>query len=201
MPNDFCMLWYGLRLPMSPEEMRRLDVPDSPFFQPLRDAGLEVSWENLGSSQREDYYLFVGTPLRKPDGDAREQVITDAELLEIMRETAQKLRRAGMETPPALHVRWVRYDEEGGSQWLRTVALECLSLQPGSTRAEFERLYEPAGGISCGDRYWHREARYIHVEAVFNSDAENPGAPEADEQPEDVVVALTPPYLAHPAYD
>jgi len=205
MSADNCIVWYGVCTPMSPEEMQRLDRPDSPYFTPLFEAGLEIRWEKLRTTHVAGHHLLAGA-LVAEIGEALDPVppLTDTSLLALMRETQNRLRRAGIQEAPQLQIHWLTDDESVGPRWLESVTRECLKIKPGNTRAELLQVFEPAGGISGIMRdvyYWHRESPYLQLTVHYREqDADtNEAFPVEDDN--DVIIEMSPPYLAYPRYD
>jgi hypothetical protein len=203
MSTQNCLVWYGACIPMSREEMQRLDRPNSPYFTPLFEAGLDVRWEKLRTIDGDGHHLLVGVAVAEL-GEALDPLapIPDAQLLPLMTETQERLRRAGVKQTPQLHVFWLTDDEDAGPRWLKRVACECLAIQPGHTRTQLLEVFEPAGGISGiirNEYFWHRESPYLHLTVHFQP--EDWDYTELAPTPDDVIVEVSPPYLAYPMYD
>jgi len=203
MSRQNCIVGYGACIPMSREEMERLDRPNSPYFTPLFEAGLDVRWETLRIMDGDGHYLLVGVAVAEP-GEALDPLppIPDAQLLPLLAETRDRLRRAGVEQAPQLHVFWSTDDEDAGPRWLKRITEECLAIRPGHTRTQLLEVFEPAGGISGiirNEYYWHREIPYLHLTVHFQP--EDADYTELDPTPDDVIVEVSPPYLAYATYD
>lgn len=73
--------------------------------------------------------------------------------------------------------------------------LEMQAVKIGVTRADVEKVFVPAGGMSTVSRktYTFRRCPYFHVDVEF---AAEPGNATDDGSPKDKVVKISRPYLA-----
>lgn len=93
------------------------------------------------------------------------------------------------------------------TEWVRKILLEMEKVKPGSTRAEFNKVFVREGGLSTGLQatYAHRECPYVKVDVRFTA----VGRPERDAQGRvtlevsdaDVVKEISRPYLGWAVVD
>lgn len=96
---------------------------------------------------------------------------------------------------------------EERDQWVANALLKMQSIKPGMTRAELLRLFHTEGGLSNGLRrtFVSRECPYFKVDVEFKAvgrpDRDAEGRVTVEEDPRDVIVSVSRPYLEYAAAD
>jgi hypothetical protein len=106
MSADACVVYYGLRFEVAPDEIEALERRTDQRMVAARSAGLKTFWANFGAPDKR-YLLFVGAELGLLglEGEAAVQV-DDRELQAIIESTVAKLQSAGLPGEPKLHMQW-----------------------------------------------------------------------------------------------
>jgi hypothetical protein len=85
--------------------------------------------------------------------------------------------------------------------WVRDVFAKMETIRPGMTRAELLKVFRTEGGLSNGlkRRFVSRECAYFKVdvefEAVGRPGHDSDGRVTVEEDPRDIIVRLSRPYL------
>ena len=106
MGADGFLAYYGLRWEVTDrDEISQLEKRTDPRMVAARDTGLKYWWGVTEDQER--HFLLIGTELGNLgwEGDPM-RTITHDELIRIAAETQEKLRRAGFEESPALHLQF-----------------------------------------------------------------------------------------------
>ena len=85
--------------------------------------------------------------------------------------------------------------------WVRDVLAKMKTIKPGMTRAELLKLFHTEGGFSNAlrRRFVSRDCAYFKIdvefEAVGRPDHDNDGRVTVEEDPRDIIVKISQPYL------
>ena len=87
-------------------------------------------------------------------------------------------------------------NDEAFTQRVADILIECQKLKPGTTRAEFLKVFELEGGLrtAAHGTYVHRHCRHIKVDAEFTTP--NPQQKSLEHRPADILTRISKPYLA-----
>jgi hypothetical protein len=87
-------------------------------------------------------------------------------------------------------------------QWFGAALQAVDAVQPGMTRAELLRTFEPEDGFSSRGRvkgtFVYRGCGYVKLDVEFSPSEDSKGGPP---NPRDVITSVSRPYLARPVYD
>lgn len=105
MGADAFVVYFGLRFPVDGgAELEALERREDARIHAARKARLKTFFGR--ATEGEPYFLLVGTELGQFGIQGRMAAeLSEAELRRVMEETKEKLRRAGLEGEPALHLR------------------------------------------------------------------------------------------------
>lgn len=107
MSANACVVFYGLRFEILPDEIEALEMRSDPRMMAARKAGLKHYWANFGSPG-EHYFLFVGANLGILGPENSPEVTLRAPDLEaVCDSTKVKLEAAGLSGEPSLHIQWL----------------------------------------------------------------------------------------------
>ena len=81
--------------------------------------------------------------------------------------------------------------------------MNIRSIQPGSTRADLLKLFEPAGGLSTrsGGIFVYKESRYISVKVQFDVSGNGKQEDEFHYPLQDKIIKISKPILDVPTTD
>jgi len=101
-----CIIYYGLRYEVSPAEIESLEARTDERIVAARKAGLKFYWGNF-SSPDERYLLFIGAPVgvMGPENQT-EARLSNEDFEKLTASVSTKLKSAGLEGSPQLHVQW-----------------------------------------------------------------------------------------------
>ncbi len=107
MSASACVVFYGVRFEVSPEEIEALELRSDPRMLAARKAGLKHYWASFGAPS-ERYLLFVGANLGilGPE-NSPEVILREAELQGVFNATKTKLEAAELSGEPTLYVQWL----------------------------------------------------------------------------------------------
>lgn len=86
--------------------------------------------------------------------------------------------------------------------WVRTALMKMDSIRSGMTREQLTKVFTPQGGLSNGLRrtFVSRDCSYFKVDVEFKAvgrpDRDNGGRVTTIEDPRDIIVRISQPYLA-----
>ncbi len=104
MSANACVVFYGLRFEVSPDEIEGLELRSDPRMLVARKAGLKHYWANFGSPG-ERYLLFIGANLAVLGPENSFELVLEApDLQGILTATGLKLEASGLAGVPALYV-------------------------------------------------------------------------------------------------
>jgi hypothetical protein len=86
--------------------------------------------------------------------------------------------------------------DEAFSRRVAEILTECQKMTPGTTRAEFLKMFETEGGLQ-NSTFVHRHCPYIKVDVEFTpSEPQEPQQKPAEARPTDTIHKISKPYLA-----
>lgn len=106
MSAEFCVLYYGVKVPVrSEEELEALETRSDPNVRRARSVGLTAYWGPSSEAGEEEFYLLIGQLLGVFGvEDLSQLVLPGSELRTIMERTEERLKAAGFEGMPSLIV-------------------------------------------------------------------------------------------------
>lgn len=101
-----CVAYFGLRFEIGSDEIEALETRSDPRQIAARKGRLKSYWGSFGS-EGEQSLLFVGNELAilGPEDEMSATFAADA-LQRLMADTAARLKEAGFEGAPSLHLEW-----------------------------------------------------------------------------------------------
>jgi hypothetical protein len=106
MSASACVVFYGIRFEVRPDEVDALEMRSDPRIQAARKAGLKHYWANFGLPG-ERYLLFVGASLGVLGSENQAEVaLSLPDLQAACESTKAKLVGAGLAGEPALYLQW-----------------------------------------------------------------------------------------------
>lgn len=107
MGSEHGIVYYGLKLPVQPEEVEALKKETHPHQLVARQFGLDCDWGDCWLEGK-DYAVFVGKELGRIGVEYEwNQEISDTELRQIMEQTQALLNAAGFTNEPKLRLHFV----------------------------------------------------------------------------------------------
>lgn len=99
-----CIIYYGLRFPISVAEMDAIDEENDERINAAENEDLDYYCSDLCSLEGQ-YYLFIGQEIgvMGPDGEV-EAELTAEEYIAITESVRTSLSRAGFQDTPQLHI-------------------------------------------------------------------------------------------------
>jgi hypothetical protein len=90
--------------------------------------------------------------------------------------------------------------DEAFTERLAEILAECEKMTPGTTRAEFLKIFEIEGGLrrKASGTFVHRHCPYIKVDVEFTDSARQKAV---EERPSDTISRISKPYLARSIFD
>lgn len=106
MSASACVVFYGIRFEVSPDETEALELRSDARLLAAKRGGLKVYWANFGGLG-ERYLLFIGMPMGilGPENEL-EVRLTPEQVKELLDSTREKLLEAGLPGEPALYMQW-----------------------------------------------------------------------------------------------
>jgi hypothetical protein len=87
-------------------------------------------------------------------------------------------------------------------RWFGKTLQVTDAVQPGMTREELLKTFEPEGGLSSGGRvrgtFVYRGCKYVKLDVEFSATRGGEGGLL---DPKDVITSVSRPYLSRPVYD
>lgn len=107
MSADACLAFFGIRMSVRAEDVLALEERRHPDQKHAREARLSFYWGDFGYDLP-DHCAFVGMKLGIVGPEGTDVLKwTDGELSKIIQETTERLRTAGFEQRPELHIQWM----------------------------------------------------------------------------------------------
>ncbi len=107
MSTEACLLLFGVRYEVRPDEIEGLERRSDPRLAQARRAGLKHYWGNFGLPG-EKYLLFVGYQIALLGVQDKLAIDVSAPDFErIVADTSAKLREAGFQGEPRLFAQWM----------------------------------------------------------------------------------------------
>ena len=102
-----CVIYYGLRFPISEQEIEGLELETDKRITSVRNAKLQYHWTNFGLPD-DLYYLFVGEEISIIGPEYKPEFKLSAEDFAAIAVSARaKLKSAGFEGSPQLYIQWM----------------------------------------------------------------------------------------------
>ncbi len=102
MSAESVLIYYGVKLPVSEQEVGELENEEHPAQMTARRFGLGCDW-GYATVLMNEYYLFIGKELGTMGCEHHwNQEISDAELTRIIAQTKAALKQAGFKGEPKL---------------------------------------------------------------------------------------------------
>ena len=106
MSAEATVAFYGVRFPVSEDEITALEERSHPRILEARQNGLKYYWGNF-AAPNEEYALFIGDNLGILGVENERRVqLSPEELLARVQETNAKLKRAAIMQSPMLYLQW-----------------------------------------------------------------------------------------------
>jgi hypothetical protein len=106
MSADVCILYYGLRFEVLPQEIESLETRSDWRIVAAKKAGLKYYWGNFGVPE-ERYLLFIGAQIGVFGSENQTELhLSDSEFTNVVNSVRPKLTLAGLEGSPQLYVHW-----------------------------------------------------------------------------------------------
>jgi hypothetical protein len=101
-----CIVYYGLRLDVSPDEIEGLENRSDERIVAARKTGLKSYWGKFDATE-DHYLLFIGGQIGVfgPENQL-ELELSDAEFEALVNSVRAKLAAAGFEGTPRLYIHW-----------------------------------------------------------------------------------------------
>lgn len=107
MSAEYSVVYYGLKFPVSTEEVTTLKNNDHPHQAVARQFGLDCDWGDCWI-EGDDYAIFVGKELSRIGAEQEwNQEFSDTELRQTMERTQALLKAAGFTDEPKLRLHFV----------------------------------------------------------------------------------------------
>jgi hypothetical protein len=108
MGADYCLVYFGIRQPMTGEEMRRLQWDDTSYVRKAERIGLDYRLALYSYIEEQQFYLYIGREIGLVGGEYEDdKAMERARLMEITTETRAKLQSLGFSEEPSLYIQWV----------------------------------------------------------------------------------------------
>ena len=107
MSAEYFIAYYGVRIELREDEIEPMERRKHPVVTAARKNHLKYYWDDFAAPE-EKYLLFVGDELGVLGWEASQDrvMISRDELTRRMAETEAKLRSAGFDQIPGLHLQW-----------------------------------------------------------------------------------------------
>jgi hypothetical protein len=106
MSADICIVFFGLRYEVRPDEIEGLELRSDARVVAARKVGLKYYWGNFGGLE-EKYLLFIGAQLGILGVEnAREIKFVPTEVQDLFERTRAKLNEAPLVGEPSLYLQW-----------------------------------------------------------------------------------------------
>lgn len=108
MGADSFVVYYGVRYQVTDKaELEQLEVAKHPLIVAAKRVGLQHYWGNFSMDGGEYYLLLIGRKIGVFGFEGiNERELADKEMLEIMRDTRERLQRGGFSLVPALQIQF-----------------------------------------------------------------------------------------------
>lgn len=106
MSVESTVVFYGVRFDITDNEVVSLEDRSDVRLSMAKKNGLKWYWGNFASPEKL-YYLFIGDEIAIAgfEKDRDIQLPSDV-LVDRMRQTQEKLQKAGLSQPPMLYIQW-----------------------------------------------------------------------------------------------
>ena len=102
MSADVVIIYYGLKFPVTEEEVKELQEEEHPYQVTARKLDLNCYWGDC-SAVEDEYYVFVGKEIGRMGCEHPwNQEISDPDLSRIIETTKATLKNAGFTEEPKL---------------------------------------------------------------------------------------------------
>jgi hypothetical protein len=106
MSASCCLVFFGVRLPIPPNEVESVERRIDPRMKRAQANGLQCYWSDFGS-EGSRYYLFIGKQLGVFGVENRSELqLSIADINQLAGETSTRLTQAGFADEPVLYVQW-----------------------------------------------------------------------------------------------